>query len=64
MTTIQKLRILAHELAGEAWNYDRRQLPAQAHVRREAAEAVMSLADAIQREDAIFDEPRPGYEHR
>lgn len=33
-----------------------RHLPAQAYVRREAAEAVMQQADRIQREDAIFDD--------
>ena len=30
MTTIEKLRTLARELAGEAWDYKRRQLAAQA----------------------------------
>ena len=39
MTTIEKLRALACELAGEAWDYDRRRLAAQAHVRREAAKS-------------------------
>jgi len=57
MTTIKKLRSLARELAGEAWDYDRRQLRAQAHVRREAAIAVMNHADGIEHEDAIFAEP-------
>ena len=57
MTTIEKLRTLARELAGEAWDCDRRCLVAQAHVRREAAKAVMKQADAIQREDAIFEDP-------
>ncbi len=57
MTTIEKLRILARELAGEAWDYDRRRLPAQAHVRRLAASAVMNQADNIQREDAMFEDP-------
>lgn len=57
MTIIEKLRTLARTLAGEAWDYDRRQLPAQAHVRREAAKAVMNHADAIQREDAMFNSP-------
>lgn len=57
MTTIEKLRTLARELAGEAWDYDRRHLPAQAHVRRLAATAVMGQADSIQREDAIFEDP-------
>ena len=60
MTTIEKLRTLARELAGEAWDYDRRHLPAQAYVRREAAKAVMEQADSIQREDAIFDAPPDG----
>lgn len=57
MTTIEKLRTLARDLAGEAWDYDRRSLPAQAHVRQKAATAVMKQADAIQREDAIFEDP-------
>lgn len=56
MTTVDKLRALARELAGEAWDHDRRCLPAQAYVRREAAKAVMKQADSIQREDAIFDD--------
>lgn len=56
MTTAQKLRILARELAGEAWDYDRRRLAAQAHVRREAATAAMKHADSIEHEDAIFEE--------
>lgn len=46
MTTIDKLRTLTRELAGEAWNYDCRCLAAQAHVRREAAKAVMKQADS------------------
>lgn len=58
MTSIQKLRTLARELAGEAWDYDRRHLPAQAYVRQMAAKAVMNQADIIQHEDAIF-EDRP-----
>lgn len=57
MTTIEKLRTLARDLAGEAWDYDRRSLPAQAHVRRKAAKAVMKEADAIQRDDATFEDP-------
>jgi len=57
MTTIEKPRALARDLAGEAWDYDRRQLVAQAYVRRKAAKAVMKQADAIQREDAIFEDP-------
>ena len=57
MTTTDKLRILARELAGEAWDYGRRHLAAQAHARLEAAIAVMQHADNIQREDAIFEEP-------
>ena len=60
MTTIERLRTLARELAGEAWDYDRRRLSAQAHVRREAAKAVMNQADTIQREDAIFEDPPGG----
>ena len=57
MTTIEKLRALARELAGEAWDYDHRHLPAQAYVRRLAAKAVMKQADSIQREDAMFADP-------
>ncbi|MDE2803855.1 MAG: hypothetical protein OXN18_01785 [Gemmatimonadota bacterium] len=57
MTTIEKLRALARELAGEAWDYDRRCLPAQAHVRRLAARAVMNQADSIQDEDSMFEDP-------
>lgn len=57
MTTIEKLRTLARELAGEAWDYDRRRLPAQAHVRRLAASTVMNQADSIQDEDAMFEDP-------
>ena len=59
MTTIEKLRTLARELAGEAWDYDRRHLPAQAYVRREAARAVMKQADSIQREDEMFTDAPP-----
>ena len=61
MTTIQKLRTLAGELAGEAWDYDRRRLSAQAYVRREAAKTVMSQADTIQREDAVFEDSSAEY---
>ena len=61
MTTIEKLRTLARELAGEAWDYERRRLCAQARVRRDAARAVMEQADAIQREDAMFEDPPAGY---
>ena len=57
MTTIEQLRTLARDLAGEAWDYGPRRLTAQAHVRRKAAKAVMKQADAIQREDAIFEDP-------
>lgn len=60
MTIIEKLRTLARELAGEAWDYDRRRLVAQAYVRREAAKAVMKQADIIRLEDAIFDDPSAG----
>ena len=63
MTTIEKLRTLARELAGEAWDYDRRRLPAQAHFRRFAASAVMNQADSIQHEDAMFEDP-PGDRQR
>ena len=62
MTTMEKLRILARELAGEAWDYKRRQLVAQAYVRRKAARAVMSQADRIQREDAVFEDPGTRHE--
>lgn len=48
---------LARELAGEAWDFERRHLVAQAYVRREAARAVMEQANVIQREDAVFEEP-------
>ena len=41
MKTVEKLRTLARDLAGEAWDYDRRHLAAQAYVRRKAAKAVM-----------------------
>lgn len=34
MTTIEKLRTLARDLAGDAWDYDRRQVVAQGHVVR------------------------------
>ena len=57
MTTIEHLRNLARELAGEAWDYERRQLAAQAYVRRQAAKAVMKQADTIQREDDFFEDP-------
>ena len=57
MTTAERLRTLARDLAGEAWDYDRRRLAAQAYVRREAAIAVMNRADIIEHEDAIFEEP-------
>ena len=60
MTTIEKLRALACELAGEEWDYDHRHLPAQAYVRRLAAKAVMNHADNIQREDAMFADPPVG----
>lgn len=57
MTTIEKLRTLARELAGEAWDYDRQHLVAQAYVRREGAKTVMKQAEIIRREDAIFEDP-------
>ena len=57
MTRIEKLRSLARELAGEAWDYERRQLAAQAYVRRRAARVLMTQADTIQREDAMFEDP-------
>ena len=62
MTTIEKLRALARELAGDAWDYERRQLAAQAHVRREAAKVLMTQADIIRREDAMFEDPQAGFE--
>ena len=62
MTTIEKLRTLARDLAGEAWDYDRRHLAAQAYVRRKAAQAAMKQADAIHREDAIFEDPPAEYD--
>lgn len=43
---------MARKLAGEAWDYERRHLAAQAYVRRAAAIVVMKQADSIQREDA------------
>ena len=42
MTTTEKLRALARELAGEAWDYERRHLSAQAYVRRKAADVLMA----------------------
>ena len=60
MTTIERLRTLARELAGEAWDYERRCLVAQAHVRRVAAKAVLNQADSIQREDSIFEDQPVG----
>ena len=72
--SIQKLRTLARELAGEAWDYERRQLAAQAYVRRTAAKVLMTQADSIQGEDAMFEDPQaefdgsepapPGHESR
>ena len=55
MMSIEKLRTLARELAGEAWDYERRQLVAQAYVRRTAAKVLMTQADTIQREDTMFE---------
>ena len=57
MMTIEKLRALARELAGEAWDYDRRCLAAQAYVRRKAAKVLMTQADTIQHEDEMFEDP-------
>lgn len=59
-TTSEKLRNLARELAGEAWDYERRWLAAQAHVRRQAARALMAQADNIQHEDEMFEDPPMG----
>lgn len=61
MKTTEKLRTLARELAGEAWDYDRRRLVAQGYVRRKAAKVAMKHADAIEREDAIFEDPPAEY---
>ena len=60
--TIAKLRTLARELAGDAWDYERRQLAAQAHVRRRAARVLMTQADTIQREDAMFEDPQAEFD--
>lgn len=57
MTSIEYLQTLARTLAGEAWDYERRHLAAQAHVRRRAARVLMTQADTIQREDAMFEDP-------
>ena len=62
LMSIQKLRTLARELAGEAWHYERRQLVAQAAVRRTAAKVLMTQADTIQREDAMFDDPQAEFD--
>ena len=62
MTTIEQLRTLARELAGEAWDYERRHLAAQAHVRRRAAKVLMTQADTIQCEDAMFEDPQAGFD--
>ena len=62
MMSIQKLRTLARELAGEAWDYERPQLAAQAYVRRRAARALMTQADTIQREDAMFEDPQAEFD--
>ena len=62
MTTIEKLRTLARELAGEAWDHQRRQLAAQAYVRREAANVLMTQAGLIQSEDAMFGDPEAEFD--
>ncbi|MDE2782951.1 MAG: hypothetical protein OXK77_08345 [Gemmatimonadota bacterium] len=62
MTTTEKLRSLARDLAGEAWDYERRQLTAQAYVRRQAAKVLMAEADTIQREDAMFQDPQAEFD--
>ena len=59
--TIDKLRTLARELAGDAWGHHRRRLSAQIDVRRVAGLAVMNETDAIQSEDTILEEP-PSYD--
>lgn len=56
MTTVDKLRALARELAGEAWDYERRGLVAQAYVRCKAAIALMNQVGIVQHEDAIFED--------
>lgn len=58
MTTIEKLRSLARELAGEAWDYGSPP-PARAGTRPPAlaARAVMNQADSIANEDAMFEDP-------
>lgn len=56
--SIEKLRTVARELAGEAWDFERRHLVAQAHVRRKAARVLMAQADLIQREDVMFEDPQ------
>lgn len=40
-----------------SWDYERRHLAAQAHVRRKAARVLVTQADTIQREDAMFEDP-------
>ena len=62
--SIQRLRTIARELAGEAWDYERRQLPAQAYVRRRAAKVLMTQADIIQREDTMFEDPQAAQERQ
>ena len=62
MMSIEKLRTLSCELAGEAWDYERRQLDAQAYVRRRAAHVLMTQADAIQREDAMFEDAQAEFD--
>lgn len=64
MMSPEKLRALARELAGEAWDYERRHLVAQAHVRRRAAKMLVAQADTIQREDAMFEDPQAGQERQ
>ena len=61
MMSIEKHRTLARELAGEAWDYERRQLAAQAHVRRKAATVPVTQPDPIQREDAMFEDPQAAF---
>ena len=58
MMSLERLRSLTRELAGEAWDYQRRQLVAQAYVRRKAARLLMTQAEAIQREDTMLEDPQ------
>lgn len=52
--SIEKLRTLARELAGEAWTTSAPKA-AQAQVPRQAAKVLMTQADTVQREDGMFE---------